>query len=188
MTSCGPDGQPSLYTHMWSFPDYRQQGNNSQSSQPALAPCFSPGSLYAYFYGNPSFSKFRTIIDRAQMIGQLGGPQANFTILAPKDESLTQIPIEYFTKMDNGLAKQILDASIIHRPQNRKILTSSPVSYYATKNPEMRMYITNIGTKSGMVTRVNNCASIVEWDIECNNGIIHVVDNIIAPNMDHFMN
>lgn len=186
MTSCGPDGQPSLYTHMWSFPDYRMQ--EKTNSQTALMPCFLPGSLYAYFYSNPSFSKFRTIVDRAQMIGQLGGTQADFTILAPKDESLTHIPVEYFTKMDDGLAKQILNASIIHRSQNKKILTSSPVSYYATKNPEMRMYITNIGGKNGIVTRVNNCATVVEWDIECNNGLLHVVDNIIAPNMDHFMN
>lgn len=176
MVSTYPNGQLYNFTHMYSFVDLRGK------KTPEL--CVNSGSLYDFINKNKNLSKFRTIIERAQMMGQLNDSQADFTIMIPKDEFLAHIPVEYFEKMDDGLAKQILNCSTMRRKIDKWILTSSPVAYYTTRNPEMRMYVTNI---SGQ-TRVNNCATVVQYDIPCTNGLVHFVDNILAPNLDHFMN
>lgn len=175
MVSTGPDTQSYNFTHMYSFVDYR--GNRAE-------PCITKGSIYDFLHRNKNFSKFRTIVERAMAIGQLNDVEADFTILVPSDEHLRHIPTEYFNEMDDGLARQILKASSINRRIDKKLITSSPVSYFITLNPRMRMYVTNI---SG-VTRINNCAKIIKYDIELNNGLIHLVDGLIAPNFDHFLN
>jgi len=167
---------PSYYfTHMWSFQDYR--GKEKEM-------CINKGSIYDYINKNPAFSKFKTIVHRANMLAQLNEIQADFTIMIPTDNYLEHIPKEYFEKMDDGLARQILKASTINRVIDKKLITSSPVAYYYTQNKEMRMYVTNIGG----TTRINNCVSIVQYNILLNNGMVHIVDGLITPSNDHFMN
>lgn len=176
MVSYGPDTQSLNLTHMYSFVDYRS------NKIPNML--LTKGSIYDYIHSEPEFSKFKTIIERAGMINQLNSPQANFTIMIPSDVYLNHIPCDYFEYMDDGLARQILACSTINRRIDRELITSSPVSYYVTRNPQMRMFVTNIGG----VCNINNCADIVKYNIICNNGIIHIVNNLIAPNEDTFIN
>ena len=175
MTACMVNDPSYMYTHMYSFQDYN--GDNSQM-------CLNRGSIYDYISSTPGFTKFKSIVDRANMKAQLNEHQANSTIFAPSDNYLQHIPQEYFSNMDDGLARQILKASTINRVLDKNIITSSPVAYYTTRNPEMRMYVTNIGGQ----TRINNCCKVVQYDVLLSNGIIHVVDNMIAPSEAHFMN
>lgn len=177
MTSFAPNTQSYNFTHMYDFEDLRT------TKKPI--PCVTQGSMYDFLYKNKSkFSKFLTILERSGMIGQLNNIEANFTLFVPDDRYLSHIPDEFFTYMDNGLAKQIFHSSSIIRKLDKKLLTSSPVAYYITQNPQMRMYVTNISGK----TVLNNCATVRHFDIELNNGYIHVIDNVLAPNDDHFMN
>jgi hypothetical protein len=175
MTSCMVNDPSFMYTHMYSFTDY---------NGPTSKMCVNKNTLYDYISSTPGFSKFKSIVDRAHMAAQLNECQANFTIMIPRDESLTGIPVEYFQKMDDGLARQILKASTLYRIIDKNILVSSPVSYYVTKNPEMRMYVTNIGGR----TRINNCSTILLYNIALTNGMIHIVDNLVIPSEAHFMN
>jgi len=175
MVSCGPSTQRYNYTHMYSMVDLRSQ---------QIEPCTIANSLYDYISKHPQMKRFRTIIDRANMIGRLSGIQADCTLLIPTDNYLQHIDPDFFNKMDDGLARQILNASTIDRKINRDVITSSPVSYFYTRNPEMRAYVTNISGR----TMINNCVSIVKYDIPTINGIIHIVDGLIVPTMDTFMN
>ncbi len=176
MVSYGPDVESYNFTHMYSFVDYR----------PAREPevCINKNSTYAVIHGNPAFSIFDGIVRKANMIGTLNDIQGYFTVFVPTDTSLSHIPKDYFQTMDIGLAKQIVKACCIQGCIDKYLLTSSPVAYYYTMNPDMRMYITNIGG----VTRLNNCAKVVKYDMKTCNGMVHVIDGFIAPNMDHFMN
>jgi len=144
----------------------------------------TPGSIYDYLTRTPGYSKFLTIVKRAAMISQLNNAQSDCTLFVPSDSYLRHIPPEYFENMDDGLARQILACSTVNYRINRELITSSPVAYYFTRNAQMRMFVTNIGGK----TNINNCASIVKYDIVCNNGLVHLVDGLVAPNNDTFMN
>jgi uncharacterized surface protein with fasciclin (FAS1) repeats len=180
MVSCGPDTQSYNFTHMQSFVDYRSNIPNK--------PCVVRGSLYDFLLRNGNFTRFLSIIERAGFIGQLNNEQADLTLFVPPDSVLQNIPNDFFDKMDDGEARQILKASMIHRVIDGKLLKSSPVAYYYTYNPDMRLYITNISGK----TRINNCINIVHFDIgkngEINNGLLHITDGLIVPTMDTFMN
>ena len=177
MVSCGPDVQSYNFTHMYSFTDYR--------SDKVPEVCINKNSIYAIIHGNPVFSIFRTIVERANMIGLLNDIQAQISVFVPVDSGLSHIPKEYFNTMDIGLAKQIVKASCLQACLDKKILTSSPVAYYYTLNPDMRMYVTNIG---GITNLNGNCAKVVKFDMKACNGIVHVIEGFIAPNQDHFMN
>lgn len=175
MVSLGPDTQSYNFTHMYSFVDI----NNKN-----IEPTINKGSIYDFINSNKKFSKFKAIISKANNIGLLNDIQANCTLFIPSDDSLEHIPYSYFQTMDDGLARQILASSIINRKIDKKLLISSPVAYYITRLPEMRMYITNISGK----TVINNCVTVLQFDNNFNNGMVHIVNGLIAPNQDHFMN
>ena len=176
MTASMGNDPSYMYTHMYSFTDYR--GDNNEKM------CINSYTIYDYISKNSMFSNFKKIVEKANMSGQLNDSQANFTIMIPSDDYLRHLPDEYFENMDDGLARQILKASTINRVLDKKIITSSPVSYYYTLNSEMRMYVTNIGGR----TKINNCSTIRKYDISVVNGIIHIVDNLITPSDSHFLN
>lgn len=175
MVSVGPDRQSYDFTHMYSFVDY--------TSDKEPMPCMTEGSIFHFLYNNPKFSRFKQIIEKASMQGQLDSGQADLTIFIPTDDYIRHIPSQYFDDMDDGLAHQILNASTLNRRIGKDLLTSSPVSYFTTRNRRMRMYVTNISGK----TQINNCVSVVKYDILLNNGIIHVIDGLIEPSNDTFM-
>lgn len=176
MVTYAPNTQSYLYNHMSSFIDY------CTDKDPEM--CINKGSIYDFINSNPKFSKFRKIVDIANRMGFLNEEQAVCTVFIPSNDYLEHIPENYFDTMDRGLAQDILSASIIPKKLASDLLTSSPVCYLYTKNPKMRMYVTNINNR----TTLNNCAVVVQYDIWCNNGIIHLVDNLIEPSQEHFMN
>jgi hypothetical protein len=176
MVSYGPDIQNMNFTHMTEFVDYR--------SKVAPQICINSGSIYDLIHKHPQMTKFKLIVHRANMIGRLNDEQAQCTVFIPLDDFLKHIPDSYFQTMDDGLARQIVDASTLKVPIDGNLLISSPVAYYYTRNDKMRMYITNISRK----TEVNKCATVIKFNIPCSNGIVHIVNNIVAPNEDTFMN
>jgi len=48
----------------------------------------------------------------------------------------------------------------------------------------MRMYVTNINE----TTRINDCVNVLEYNINRTNGLIHIVDGLILPSENTFMN
>jgi uncharacterized surface protein with fasciclin (FAS1) repeats len=86
--------------------------------------------------------------------------------------------------MDKGYAKEIINSALINRKIDYNLLTSSPVSYLYTRNPKMRMYVTNINE----TTRINDCVNVLEYNINRTNGLIHIVDGLILPSENTFMN
>ena len=167
MTSFAPDIQSSNFTHMYDFIDYRNV-NESKIK-------FNKESIFGYIYTNPNFSKFQKIIEKAMFCGYLDNTQGNFTIFIPEDTYLKHVPEDFFKNMDIGLAKEILNSLIINGKINKDVLTYSPVSYFYTRNPLTKLYITNISNK----TVLNNNCNVIEFNINRNNGIIHLIDNLL---------
>jgi uncharacterized surface protein with fasciclin (FAS1) repeats len=132
---------------------------------------------------HPQLTKFKKVVERAGLGAQLAQKEANFTLFAPLDQHLKQ-PAHYFDHMDDGLARQIVASSLMDRQIDGALLKSSPVSYYATKNSKMRMYVTNICDR----TEINQCATVVKFDVPTDNGVIHLTDNIIVPSNATFIN
>lgn len=177
MVSYGPDSQPADMTHMYLFTDYRNPKDKHKI-------CTNKGSIFDFIYNAKNFTKFRKIVDKAMMVGQLNSLQADMTVFIPSDNYLQHVPNDFIEYMDDGMARQILAASTLNRRIDKELLTSSPVAYYITRNPSMKMYMTNINDK----TVINGNVNVVHFDVPCANGLIHLVDNLIIPSDNTFIN
>lgn len=178
MVSITPDCQPLNYTHMYDFSNYRRYYK---------VPCEKPlgvDTIFSYIYNTKNFTKFRKILEKTLLMDQLLECQANFTIFITPD-NMINLSMDYIENvMDGNEAKSIVNSCILPRQLDKYLLTSSPVSYYYTRNPKMRMYVTNLRGQ----TMINNQCKVIQFDIKLQNGIIHVVDNLIHETNDTFMN
>lgn len=170
MTSCGPDTQSFNFTHMFDFTDLRE---------PIPSERYSPDSITGRICDTPSFKKFRYILELSGMAGLYNSPQSNCTLFVPSDEYLKTVPESVFVGMDASQARHILKASTLNRKITHDLLNDSPASYFTTRSPANRMFVSNLNG----VTYINNDIRLIHSDIEASNGIIHVIDGLISPLM-----
>ena len=176
MTTYIPSVQSQLFNHMTYFTDI--------NSETPYEICIKKYSIYYYIHSNPNFSKFRKIVDRAKMMQILNDEQANLSIFIPPNDYIDYLKDEDLDKIDIGTAKQIVNTCIIPKILAQDLITSSPVCYLYTRNPQMRMYVSNING----ICRINDTANVLKFDNWCENGIIHIIDNLLVPNQNHFLN
>ena len=181
MVSYGPDTQSLNYSYMYNFV---KRNNDVSTTAKTSSLCVEPGTIYDFLYTSRNFSKFLSIVDKARFSDQLNSNQADFTLFCPTDDSLRDLPADFFKDMDVGMARQIVYSSLMNRRIDLELLFSSPVSYYMTMNPRMRLFVTNIGGK----TLLNETAYITLPNKQCTNGIIHGTNGLLMPTNQTFLN
>jgi len=169
MTSCGPNTQSYNYTHMFDMTDLR-------GKLPIKKAC--PNSLLSVIENTPDFSLFLYMVRLANLQEFLNLKQANFTIFIPSNkELLKHLNQNIFTNMDSNTAWYIVRSSILNDRIPSEILEDSPASFFYTYDRPNRLYITNISGN----TYINNSIKVISKDLLTNNGIIHVIDGLIVP-------
>ena len=127
-----------------------------------------------------SAGKFKTLVaalNAADLVSTLEG-DGPFTVFAPTDEAFARLPA--------GTVEDLL------KPENKAKLAAIlkfhvvPGSVSAEKVVSMESAPTANGQQlaiavDGQQVRVNG-ANVVQTDIECRNGIIHVIDAVVMPN------
>ncbi len=124
-----------------------------------------------------SFGTLVTAVKAAELVDVLksDGP---FTVFAPTDEAFAKLPDGAITKL---LAdKEKLAAVLTYHVVPGRIMAADVVklSEAATANGQS----VNIKVEGDKV--LVNGAQVVKTDIECENGVIHVIDNVILPDFD----
>ena len=122
--------------------------------------------------------QFKTLIaalQQAELVDALRG-KGPFTVFAPTDEAFAKLPkgtVETLLKPEN---KARLQAILTYHVVPGRVLAKDVVnlSMADTLNGQR----ISIDTKKGVM--VDN-ANIVKTDIMCENGVIHVIDNVILP-------
>ncbi|HUT11108.1 MAG TPA: fasciclin domain-containing protein [Thermoguttaceae bacterium] len=120
-----------------------------------------------------SLSTLNQAIKAADMGSALKG-KGPLTIFAPTNEAFKQIP------------KDILDSTLKNKPRLESIL-----KYHVVSGKHMASEIVNlpsVQTLQGESLRISteggcriNDASVVNADIECTNGVIHLIDTVLMP-------
>ena len=170
MTYMGPATQSYDFTHMWNMTDLRA---------PAGEKHYCPNSLMQIIATEPDFTKFNYLVNLADMENIFTDPQADFTLFVPSDKSLASMGQGPFVSMDRSTARSIIKSSMLNRKITSDILEDSPAAYFLTKDPPNRLFVTNL---SG-VTQIDNNITVLHKNIDAANGIIHVIDCLIWPNM-----
>jgi uncharacterized surface protein with fasciclin (FAS1) repeats len=168
MTSCSPNTQPQNYTHMMRFQDYSGEKFIVEDKN----------SIYGLLLNHPDFTLFTSILEKSDLYKVYNDSQANFTLFAVSDKYLKPIKNQ-ICQLDLAMSRHIIEASTILRRIPSELIEDSPVSYFYTKDPNNKLFITNI---SGQ-TYINNDIKVITKDILANNGIIHCIDKLIIPDV-----
>jgi uncharacterized surface protein with fasciclin (FAS1) repeats len=124
-----------------------------------------------------SFNTLATALQAADLIGTLKSP-GPFTVFAPTDSA--------FAKLPPGTVEDLL------KPQNKQKLTSI-LTYHVVPGRVMAADVVNLNSaktvngqsltiRSDMDGVMVDNARVIQTDIKCSNGVIHVIDAVVLPN------
>jgi hypothetical protein len=141
-----------------------------------------PWTLFSLLKSNKDFSYFTYLVEKAGLDGIFNSNTEfdTFTLFVPSDLYLiSRFDVNSIKNMDRYTCREIVLYSSLDRQLYMPFLRSSPAMYINTRIPGSRILVENI--KSDGVTRLNGCVNIIEGDIVCTNGVIHVVNNLLWP-------
>ncbi len=128
--------------------------------------------------GAGSFKTLVAAVKAADLVDTLKG-EGPFTVLAPTDEAFAKLPegtVESLLKPEN---KDKLIAILKYHVIPGKVLAADVVKLDGQDVKTVEGSTAKVAVKDGGVT-INN-ARVVKTDIECSNGVIHVIDTVILP-------
>jgi len=120
------------------------------------------------------FKTLVTAVKAADLVEVLSGP-GPFTVFAPTDDAFAKLPVGTVEALLQN--KEQLKAVLTYHVVSGKVMASDVVNLKsaATVNGQQ----VSIKVK-GETVMVDN-AKVVMTDIECTNGVIHVIDTVILP-------
>ncbi len=126
--------------------------------------------------GAGSFKTLAAALKAADLIDTLKGP-GPFTVFAPTDEAFAKLPagtVEGLLKPEN---KEKLKGILTFHVVAGHVGSSDVVKLKSAKTVQGSEV--SINTDGGNV--MINGAKVTKADIECSNGVIHVIDTVILP-------
>jgi len=121
-----------------------------------------------------SFNTLVAAVKEASLVDTLSG-SGPLTVFAPTDAAFAKLPkgtLEGLLK-DTGKLKEILTYHVIPG----KVMASDVVKLHSAKTVQgQNLKITNNGA-----VKIDD-AKVIKTDIQCSNGVIHVIDSVVLPN------
>jgi uncharacterized surface protein with fasciclin (FAS1) repeats len=120
-----------------------------------------------------NFKTLVTAVQEADLVDTLTG-SGPFTVFAPTDEAFAKLPkgtVEGLLKNKEKLT-EILTYHVV--PQ--KVMAQSVIHLKSAKTANGA----DVRIDSSNGVKVNN-ANVIKTDIECSNGVIHVIDTVLLP-------
>ena len=121
-----------------------------------------------------SFKTLAKLLTDADLVGVMKGP-GPYTVFAPTDEAFARVPKEVL----DGLArdKKKLQDVLTYHVLTSKWSTDDIKLVKQTGTAQGKAV--QFGTSGGTLTV--NGAKIVKADVDCTNGMIHVIDAVLMP-------
>jgi uncharacterized surface protein with fasciclin (FAS1) repeats len=123
-----------------------------------------------------SFQTLAKALNAAGLVETLKG-EGPFTVFAPTDEAFSKLPegtLEDLLKPEN---KEKLAAILTYHVVPGKVMASDVAGMDSAKTIHGQSLTI---TKNDDGVMVDN-AHVVQTDIECSNGVIHVIDSVVLP-------
>jgi uncharacterized surface protein with fasciclin (FAS1) repeats len=128
--------------------------------------------------GNEQFSTLVAAVKAAGLADTLGG-KGPFTVFAPTNDAFDKLPegtVEELLKPEN---KAKLAAILTYHVVPSKVLAANVVKLdgQAVKTVQGATVPVSVSGGDVMIGK----AKVVKADIECSNGVIHVIDTVLLP-------
>ena len=122
---------------------------------------------------NPQFSTLVTAVKAADLVATLSGP-GPFTVFAPTNDAFAKIPAETLQAVLADKAK--LTSILTYHVVSGKVMAKDVAGMTEAKTVQGSTI--KIDASNGVM--INN-AKVTTADIECSNGVIHVIDTVLMP-------
>ena len=128
--------------------------------------------------------KFKALSDAIKIAGLVDAlnTEGPFTVLAPTDEAVAQVPKSEFTalledkdKLRQAVKYHLLEGTIDSRKMLEMLKSNSKVDFPTLSGHKLTFSQTGIFKKHIQV----NSATIIASDIVAKNGIIHAIDSVL---------
>jgi uncharacterized surface protein with fasciclin (FAS1) repeats len=122
------------------------------------------------------FQTLVAAVQAADLVETLQSP-GPYTVFAPTDEAFAKLPagtVENLLKPEN---RQQLRSVLLYHVVPGKVMASDVVKLDSARTAQGSSL--DIQTAGGSV--MVDAANVVKTDIECSNGVIHVIDAVILP-------
>jgi uncharacterized surface protein with fasciclin (FAS1) repeats len=127
--------------------------------------------------GAGSFGTLATAVTKAGLIETLKG-KGPFTVFAPTDDAFAKLPEGTVAELIKPENKDKLTAILTYHVVAGKVMAADVVKLSEAETVQGSKV--KIEVKDGKV--YVDGAQVVKADIECSNGVIHVIDSVILPN------
>lgn len=124
-----------------------------------------------------SFKTLAAALGAADLVETMKG-EGPFTVFAPTDEAFAKLPkgtVESLLKTEN---KDKLVGILTYHVVSGKVMSKTAVTL--DKATALNKKDIALAVKDSALT-LNDSAKVVKADIECSNGVIHVIDAVILP-------
>jgi len=123
-----------------------------------------------------SFKTLAAALTAADLVATLKG-KGPFTVFAPTDEAFAKLPAGTLDDLLKPENKAKLAGILTYHVVPGKVMAKDVASLSSAKTVQGKEL--GIATTDGKVTV--DKATVIQTDIECSNGVIHVIDSVMLP-------
>ena len=123
-----------------------------------------------------SFKTLATALTAANLVETLKGA-GPFTVFAPTDEAFAKLPAGTVESLLKDIPK--LSAILTYHVVAGKVMAADVMKMDGQTAKTVNGAALSISTSDGV--KLNGASTVVKTDIECTNGVIHVIDSVLLP-------
>ncbi|MEM1218415.1 MAG: fasciclin domain-containing protein [Bacteroidota bacterium] len=154
---------------------------NNDDEEVMEEPDPEPQSIVDIVAGDDNFSDLAAALTRVNLIGVLEGA-GPFTVFAPDNDAFAASGIDVDAASDEELTN-ILLYHVLGANIKSTDLTDNAQTYASTDSeagPEKAL-VSLLVERAGNSVTLNGTINVKDADIEAENGVIHVIDNVLQP-------
>ena len=123
-----------------------------------------------------NFNTLAAALTATNLAGTLKGA-GPFTVFAPTDEAFSRLPAGTVESLLKDIPK--LTAILTFHVVAGKVMAADVMTMDGQSATTVNGAALAISTKDGV--KLNGTTTVVKTDIECTNGVIHVIDSVLIP-------
>ncbi|MFT7228259.1 MAG: putative surface protein with fasciclin (FAS1) repeats [Methylophilaceae bacterium] len=123
-----------------------------------------------------SFTTLAAAVTAAGLVPTLKG-EGPFTVFAPTDEAFANLPAGTVEALLADITK--LKGVLTYHVVAGKVMAADVMTMDGKEATTVNGAHIKVSTTDGV--KLNDASTVVKTDIECTNGVIHVIDTVIMP-------
>ena len=123
-----------------------------------------------------SFNTLVAAVKAADLVDTLKG-EGPFTVFAPTDEAFAKLPAGTLDDLLKPENKAKLQAILTYHVVSGKVMAKDVMTMKEAKTVNGESVMISMDANTVMIDN----AKVVQADVECSNGVIHVIDTVILP-------